>query len=133
HQLKMTNQECFLFFITPKRIKMIKRLRLIVTAMLFISSTGFAQKTDTLINKLDSLKRKTDSVGKQVNNTNPASYNETTQITFKNYFVLLGSDLKQEFTKPFHMVRRDWGNVGKFAAVFTAVAFADEPVQKYSV
>jgi membrane-associated phospholipid phosphatase len=112
---------------------MIKKLRLVITAMVFISATGFAQKTDTLINKLDSLNRKTDSAGKQLNNTNPAAYNETTQITFKNYFVLLASDLKQEFTKPFHMVRRDWGNLVKFAAVFTAVAFADEPIQKYSV
>jgi membrane-associated phospholipid phosphatase len=112
---------------------MIKTLRLVIIVVLFMPIAASAQKTDTLINKLDSLNRKTDSAGKQVNNTNPAAYNETTQITFKNYFVLLGSDLKQEFTKPFHMVRRDWRNLGKFAAVFTAVAFADEPIQKYSV
>jgi membrane-associated phospholipid phosphatase len=112
---------------------MIKKLRLIITAILFVPIAVSAQRTDTLINKLDSLNRKTDSAGKQANNISPASYNETTKITFKNYFVLLASDMKQEFTKPFHMTRRDWGNLGKFAVAFTAVAFADEPVQKYSV
>ncbi len=112
---------------------MIKKLRCVAIALLFIPLAGLAQQKDTLINKLDSLNRKTDSAGKQVNNINPASYNEATQITFKNYFVLLGSDLKQEFTKPFHMTRRDWLNLGKFAAVATAVSFADEPIQKFSV
>src|SRR5437868_709303 len=113
--------------------QMIKELRLIIAAVLFISTAAMAQKKDTLITKLDSLNKKTDSAGKQVNNINPTEYNETTKITFKNYFVLLASDMKQEFTKPFHMTRRDWHNFGKFALAFTAVAFTDEPLQKYSV
>src|SRR5436190_16072424 len=112
---------------------MMKKLRLVITVVLFIPIAGWAQKTDTLIHRLDSLNRKTDSAGKQVNNINPASYNETTKITFKNYFVLLASDIKQEFTKPLHMTGKDWWNLGKFAATFTAVAFVDETVQKYSV
>jgi membrane-associated phospholipid phosphatase len=111
---------------------MIKTLRLVIIAILFMPIAASAQVKDTLIHKLDSLNKKADS-SKQFNNINPASYNETTQITFKNYFVLLASDLKQEFTKPFHMVKRDWRNLGKFAAVFTAVAFADEPIQKFSI
>jgi membrane-associated phospholipid phosphatase len=89
---------------------------------------GIAQK-DTLINKLDSLQKKKDTSG-QINNINPKAYTETTQITFKNYFVLLGSSLKQEFTKPFHMTKKDWGNFGKFAAVTVALSFADKPIQK---
>lgn len=89
---------------------------------------GVAQK-DTLINKLDSLQKKKDTSG-QINNINPKAYTETTQITFKNYFVLLGSSLKQEFTKPFHMTKKDWGNFGKFAAVTVALSFADKPIQK---
>jgi len=110
-----------------------ERWRLIITAILFIPLAGFAQQKDTLINKLDSLNKKTDSVGKQINNINPAFYNESTKITFRSYFILLASDLKQEFTKPFHMTRKDWGNLGKFAIVFVPVAFADETVQKKSV
>jgi hypothetical protein len=89
---------------------------------------GFAQK-DTLIKKLDSLTIKKDSVG-QVNNIHPNAFTETTQLTFNSYFILLGSNLKQEFTKPFRMTKKDWGNFGKFALVTVALSFADEPVQK---
>ncbi|MEO7119464.1 MAG: phosphatase PAP2 family protein [Ginsengibacter sp.] len=106
-------------------LKIIKGLLL----TFLIHSTAFAQ-TDTLINKLDSLSRKTDSAGGQVNNIKPKAYNENTKITFNTYFILLGSDLKQSFTKPFHMKGRDWGNLGKFALVAGALSFADEPIQK---
>ena|SRR5665213_2090292 len=106
-------------------LKIVKGLLL----TLVIHSSAFAQ-TDTLINKLDSLSRKTDSAGGQVNNITPKAYNESTQITFNTYFILLGSDLKQSFTKPFHMKKRDWGNLGKFALVAGALSFADEPIQK---
>src|SRR5665213_1054868 len=100
-------------------LKIVKGLLL----TLVIHSSAFAQ-TDTLINKLDSLSRKTDSAGGQVNNITPKAYNESTQITFNTYFILLGSDLKQSFTKPFHMKKRDWGNRGKFALVaFGAYGF----------
>ena len=97
---------------------------------LSISSAAFSQQTDTLINKLDSLSNKTKTAGGQVNNIAPKAYNESTRITFNSYFILLGSDLKQSFTKPFHMSGKDWGNLGKFAVVAGALSFADEPIQK---
>lgn len=97
-----------------------------------ICHNGIAQ-TDTLIQKLDSLSRKTDSLGMQQNNTTPAAYNETTKITFKNYFVLLGSDYKQALTKPFHMTSRDWIKVGKFTLVAGSLAFADRPIQRFAL
>src|SRR5450631_178076 len=106
------------------------RIRWFLFLLLSAPVAGFSQKTDTLINKLDSLSRKTDSAGHQVNNIAPAAYNENTRLTFNSYFILLGSDLKQSFTKPFHMKKRDWGNLGKFALVTGALAFADEPIQK---
>lgn len=96
----------------------------------FISVFAFSQQPDTLIKKLDSLSKKTDSAGKQINNTNPSAYNESTQITFPSYFVLLGSDLKQAFTKPFHMTKKDWITTGKFALVAGGVAFLDKPIQR---
>src|SRR5690348_14838861 len=90
----------------------------LVLIILIVSSYfGFAQQPDTLIKKLDSLGKKTDSAGGQINNTNPAAYNEATKITFSSYFILLGSDLKQSFTKPFHMTKKDWITTGKFALV----------------
>jgi len=106
----------------------LKALRFLLLTFLLPASV-FAQ-SDTLINKLDSLSKKTDSAGGQVNNIAPQAYNKNTKITFKNYFVLLGSDLKQSFTKPFHMSGKDWGNFGKFALVAGALSFADEPIQK---
>ena len=100
-----------------------------------LSLTGLAQEKkgapkDTLIKKLDSLNKKTDSAGKQINNISPGAYNETTKLNFRNYFILLGSDLKQSFTKPFHMNHKDWGKFGKFALVTGALAFGDEPIQQ---
>src|SRR6476620_6594733 len=105
-----------------------RKVLYIITALLFPFAT-LAQQPDTLIKKLDSLSVKTDSAGGQVNNTNPAAYNEHTQITFPTYFILLGSNIKQQFTKPFHMTSKDWGKLGKFALVTGALALADKPVQ----
>jgi membrane-associated phospholipid phosphatase len=102
----------------------------IAVSFLLMISTVWAQKPDTLIKKLDSLSKKTDSAGGQNNNISPAAYNTTTVINFPTYFILLGSDIKQAFTKPFHMTKKDWINTGKFALVAGAVALADEPIQK---
>src|SRR5438046_1357066 len=108
-----------------------KGLQLLVVCFLFVSKSSFAQQPDTLIKKLDSLSTKTDSAGGQVNNINQKAYNDRTKITFGTYFVLLGSDFKQQFTKPFHMTSRDWGKFGIFAATTGALMLADEPVQQW--
>jgi membrane-associated phospholipid phosphatase len=92
-----------------------------------------AQKTDTLVKKLDSLSKKTDSANKQINNINREAYNQDTKITFPVYFILLGSDLKQEITAPFHMDKKDWRRFGEFAVVLVGVGFADEPIQRYAL
>ncbi|MEO8109763.1 MAG: phosphatase PAP2 family protein [Ginsengibacter sp.] len=108
---------------------MLRNLKLFIVVLFFLPATGFCQQTDTLINKLDSLNRKADSAGGQINNIAPGAYNDETKITFNSYFILLGSDLKQSFTKPFHMSKKDWGNLGKFTLATVALSFADEPVQ----
>jgi len=51
-------------------------------------------------------------------------------LNFNSYFILLSQNLKQEFTRPFHFNKKDWGNFGKYAAVTIALSFADEPVQQ---
>jgi membrane-associated phospholipid phosphatase len=106
------------------------KFRLLFFFIVSIPSIALSQKTDTLISKLDSLSFKTDSAGRQANNIAPKAYNNNTRLNFKSYFILLGSDLKQSFTKPFHMSGKDWGNLGKFALVTGALSFADEPIQK---
>src|SRR6476469_2358962 len=98
-------------------------------AAFWIVSIGLAQQPDTLIRKLDSLSRKTDSAGGQINNTSRSAYNEATKITFPSYFILLGSDIKQAFTKPFHMTKQDWITTGKFALVAGGLSLLDEPIQ----
>src|SRR5690349_4869619 len=98
--------------------------------LLMISVYAAAQQPDTLIKKLDSLSKKTDSAGQQYNNTAPAAYNEATKINFATYFILLGSDIKQGFTKPFHMTKGDWIKTAKFAVVLGGVAVMDETIQR---
>ena len=107
-----------------------KKLSLVLIAMQFIPFREFAQQNDSLVNKPDSISRRMDANEKQIS---LSSYNETTNITFNNYFPLLASSMKQEFSKPFNMTGKDWGNVGKFALAFAALSFADEPMQKWSV
>jgi membrane-associated phospholipid phosphatase len=107
--------------------------KLIIAAFAILPLIVFSQKPDTLIKKLDSLSRKTDSAGGQQNNISTKAYNEKTNITFSSYFILLGSDLKQEFTAPFHFSLKDWRTVGAVAIVGGALFLADEPVQRYAL
>ena len=105
-------------------------------ALLTCSQLTYAQepqKVDTLIRKLDSLSKKTDSAGFQHNNISKEAYNEVTKISARNYFVLLGSNIKQGFTKPFHMTGPDWKKVAIFTGVAVGVGFADEPIQKQAL
>ena len=103
---------------------------IITLFFLTISLSAFSQKPDTLIKKLDSLHMQTDSAGKQQNNIAPEAYNEETKLTPASYFILIGSDLKQTFTKPFHMTKKDWLNTGGFVLAEVALSFADEPIQR---
>lgn len=98
-------------------------------AFVMVSLLGNAQRPDTLINKLDSLKKQSDTTGKQINNTDKSAFTENTVITLPAYFILLGSDMKQAFTKPFHM-KGDWGNAVKFILAEVALSFADKPIQR---
>lgn len=88
-----------------------------------------AQNPDTLVKKLDSLHLKNDSSGKQINNIEPVAY-ENTKLTVASYVLLTWSDLKQAFTKPFHMQKNDWPKVGEFVALEVALSFADEKIQE---
>jgi len=107
-------------------------LAFLVTLFCIVPTLVFAQQ-DTLIHKLNSLSRKKDSAEMQANNINASAYNKNSKITFKNYFTLGFSDLKQEVTKPLHMTSKDWRNLVKFAVVMGAASFADEPMQKFAV
>jgi membrane-associated phospholipid phosphatase len=108
------------------------KVKFLGALLLLISITGHTQ-IDTLVKKLDSLRIKKDSTGVQENIITEKAYNENTEFTFASYFILLGSDLKQEITAPFHFTKKNWLTAGKLALTTGALIFTDEPVQKFAV
>ncbi len=105
----------------------------IIAAIIGLTSiTGFSQKTDSLINELDSLKKQTDTTG-QTNRTELAFYNEKTKITPRVFGILLLDDFKQQALSPFHVAKKGWLTGAGFAALTAGVRFLDEPIQKWAV
>lgn len=109
-----------------------KRLFVFLLALSF-TEVVYSQQPDTLIKKLDSLSQRSDSAGGQINNTDPSAYNESTRLTVPAFFILQGSNLKQSFTKPFHMSKKNWLTIGKFTVVVGAIAFFDRPIQRFAL
>lgn len=103
---------------------------LIISSMLFYTAV-YEQETDTLIKKLDSLSIKADSAGNQLNNIDQNAYNDRTKVNVPIYFILLGSNFRQQFNKPFYMDKRGWYNLGKFTVAIAALSLADYPVQRF--
>jgi membrane-associated phospholipid phosphatase len=92
---------------------------------------GFGQK-DTLVQQLDSLHEKDDSLRREKIGIDSSLNNQTTKINFHTYFILLGDDLKQQFTTPFHTKGKDWLKVAKFGLLAAAATLADEPIDRYA-
>lgn len=101
--------------------------------LLWLPFTTTAQTTDTLLQKLDSLYNKRDSIGPKQNNINQIAYNENTKITFKSYFILQGSNVKQQFTAPFRMKKRHLPALGIFTLSIGGLTFADKPIQRVAL
>src|SRR3954466_3008774 len=111
-----------------------KRLMIILFALNIFLNQGFCQQPDTTTHKVESSNKKTDTIGDQKNIIDPKVCDENTQITFPVYFKLLGSDLKQQFTAPFHQTGREWVRIGVYAAGIAGIsALVDEPVQRFAV
>ncbi|MCY7422050.1 MAG: phosphatase PAP2 family protein [Chitinophagaceae bacterium] len=109
-------------------------MRYALCCIMLVSITASAQRTDTLLQKLDSLKLKADTLHNgQQNNINPNAYTENTHINVKTYFVLLASDFKQQLTLPFQGRARDYKQVGELALFTAALSFADKPVSRFAV
>jgi hypothetical protein len=91
-------------------------------------------QNDTLVNKFDSPNKKTDTIGRQIDSINPNIHVESTGLTFSSYFILLGDDLKQDITAPFHQTPKQWLHIGMYCASVSALSIiADEPVQRFAV
>jgi membrane-associated phospholipid phosphatase len=87
-----------------------------------------AQKAGTWFKQLDSLARISDPVNKGGYDT--IMYQSTSPINLPGYFLLLGSNLKQQLTAPFHTSKADWKKLGVFTVGTIALSFADVPIQK---
>lgn len=67
---------------------------------------------------------------KQISQLDSVPHQSYSLLNFNSYFILLGQNIKQEFTNPFHFRKKDWANFGKYAAITFALSFADEPIQQ---
>jgi membrane-associated phospholipid phosphatase len=105
-----------------------KTLRYGIYWLLLLPLAATAQR-DTLFRKLDSLNRlpppekrgNQDSIRKEF-------YNSKTKITFPVYWKLMASDVKQQFTSPFHARPRDWGRTAMVVAAMGGVMLLDKPI-----
>ena len=114
---------------------MSKRFRPFALILLVMPLFVSAQQKDTLIKKIDSLSKQTDSVGgKQKNNINSETYNENTKITPRTYIILLVDDIKQQVTSPFRATSSDWLKIGGFGVLTAACAlFVDKPLNRVTL
>lgn len=96
----------------------------------FFSYQAVGQKADTLIRKIDSLRKEEHTDGKPEIDVNKDEYTSKTNITPKAYFILLGKDFGDIFTSPFHATHKTWKIVGGFTLLEGAMFFADKPIQK---
>lgn len=96
------------------------------------SKPALGQKTDTLVKKLDSMQKvEAKPENKPIIDVNEDEYTSKTNITFKGYFALLGTDMFQEVKSPLHATKKTWLLAGGFAAMEGIIYFtADKPIQK---
>ena len=91
-----------------------------------------AQNTDSLVNKLDSVKLQTDTLG-QTNLVEPEFYNEKTKITLKVFGILLLDDFKQQALSPLNPPKRTLLRNSLLVAGTIGIAFLDRPIQRAAV
>jgi membrane-associated phospholipid phosphatase len=107
---------------------------LIAAAFLLACTNVFAQKTDTLVKKLDQMHRTEQQPSeKQKPDIDKEDYTSQTNITPKVYFILLGTDLVQEVTGPFHTAGKTWVKVAAWGLAEGALIFADKSIQTFAV
>lgn len=103
----------------------------IVLSIWLIPFTGFTQRTDTLINKLDSLKKQSDTTG-QRNDTEKEFYNERTQLNARVFGTLLLDDFKQQALSPLDIRGGGWLTGAALVGATIGISFVDKPIQKWA-
>lgn len=106
--------------------------RCIVLSVWLMPVAGFSQQKDSLINKLDSLKKQTDTTG-QHNLTEPSFYDERTKVNAKVFGTLLLDDFKQQALSPLDINnQRAWLTGAALVGTTVGISFLDKPIQKWA-
>lgn len=105
--------------------------RLIILSLWLAPFIGLAQQKDSLINKLDSLKKQTDTTG-QKNLTEPGFYNERTKVNPKVFGILLLDDFKQQALSPLDIHGRGWLTGAALVSATIGISFLDKPIQQWA-
>ncbi|HEX8357525.1 MAG TPA: phosphatase PAP2 family protein [Segetibacter sp.] len=105
--------------------------QLVLAIIMLVPFFCYAQNTDTLINKLDSLKQQTDTTG-QKNLIEPAFYDERTKVNGRVFGILLLDDFKQQALSPLDINKRSWLTGAALVGTTVAIGFLDKPVQKWA-
>ena len=110
-----------------------KVLSRFLTVILLVPVIGFSQQNDTLVTTADSVSLQTDSLTNRKGDAQNAPVYDGAKIDFKTYFTLLGDDIKQQATWPFHAKGKDWVKAGGFTLLTAAVGLTDKPVNRFAV
>ena len=105
---------------------------LFITMLLVIATAGYSQNDTFLREDRDSLQDKT-AIRYNCETRDTALPFTETRISTSRYFSLLGGNFKQILVKPFKMEKMDWKYLSIAAVIGGALAFGDEPVQRFAV
>jgi membrane-associated phospholipid phosphatase len=95
---------------------------------------ALAQQKTTLVKKLDSLNKvEHDLKRNPTDSIRQEDYNDTTKLSLRTYFILLGNNLKQQVSAPFHLKGKDWGKVATFGLLTAGVFVADKGINHFAV
>jgi len=106
------------------------KVAFISAVLYFIPFLTICQNTDTLTNKLDSLKKQADTTG-QVNLIEPAFYDERTKMNGKVFGILLLDDFKQQALSPLDIKGKGWWTGAALVAGTVGFSYLfDKPIQR---
>jgi membrane-associated phospholipid phosphatase len=112
-----------------------QRMRLkdgfIVVLLAVLPVFGYSQKSDSLINKLDSLKQQSDTTG-QKNIVEPSFYDERTKVNTRVFGILLLDDFKQQALSPLDVNKRGWLTGAALVGSTIGIGFFDKPIQNWA-
>ena len=109
---------------------MLLRSNFVIAIIAFLPAITFSQGTDTLSNKLDSLKSQSDTTG-QNNLTDPGFYNERTKVNARVFGKLLLNDFKQQALSPLDIKKRGYFVGVTLVASTIALSYTDKPIQRW--